>query len=361
MNSWKSTLLSACAPPLRMFIIGAGSESVAAPRHAAQRGARRAACAPAAARRARAAPSTRPATRWRRDGPCSACRPSSIMRVDRRADPASRPASAVAISPLTFATAFVTPLPRYRFLSPSRSSRRFALSGRRAGRHTARPDTPPSSVTSTSTVGFPASPGSRGRARIESSLEPHCRGSGCGNRCSLQLLYGRGLRHPPSGLKALTHVRPNSDGLRAAPIELRFVPQRFFADLAYKRLDRSVVTTTMPLSVTVWRLRSSSRCSRCGAPRGMNTSRSMIARRICACAGRRGRPASGCSAPRRRSCARGRSGTARCRGSRLPRDDAARRDRSSRAPGRSGGRRRRRRTSPAAPAPGAVRSGHSGS
>ena len=25
MNSWKSTLLSACAPPLRMFIIGTGS------------------------------------------------------------------------------------------------------------------------------------------------------------------------------------------------------------------------------------------------------------------------------------------------------------------------------------------------
>ncbi len=25
MNSWKSTLLSACAPPFRMFIIGVGS------------------------------------------------------------------------------------------------------------------------------------------------------------------------------------------------------------------------------------------------------------------------------------------------------------------------------------------------
>jgi hypothetical protein len=30
MNSWKSTLLSACAPPLRMFIIGTGN-SVADP------------------------------------------------------------------------------------------------------------------------------------------------------------------------------------------------------------------------------------------------------------------------------------------------------------------------------------------
>ncbi len=27
MNSWMSTLLSACAPPLRMFIIGTGSEN----------------------------------------------------------------------------------------------------------------------------------------------------------------------------------------------------------------------------------------------------------------------------------------------------------------------------------------------
>ena len=33
MNSWKSTLLSACAPPLRMFIIGTGRTvpSAAAP------------------------------------------------------------------------------------------------------------------------------------------------------------------------------------------------------------------------------------------------------------------------------------------------------------------------------------------
>ena len=36
MNSWKSTLLSACAPPFRMFIIGAGSESVPRPYSAAR-------------------------------------------------------------------------------------------------------------------------------------------------------------------------------------------------------------------------------------------------------------------------------------------------------------------------------------
>jgi hypothetical protein len=31
MNSWKSTLLSACAPPLRTFIIGTGSTWAASP------------------------------------------------------------------------------------------------------------------------------------------------------------------------------------------------------------------------------------------------------------------------------------------------------------------------------------------
>ena len=31
MNSWKSTLESACAPPLRMFIIGTGSVNCSLP------------------------------------------------------------------------------------------------------------------------------------------------------------------------------------------------------------------------------------------------------------------------------------------------------------------------------------------
>ena len=31
MNSWKSTLLSACAPPLSTFIIGTGSTCAASP------------------------------------------------------------------------------------------------------------------------------------------------------------------------------------------------------------------------------------------------------------------------------------------------------------------------------------------
>ena len=31
MNSWKSTLLSACAPPLRTFIIGTGSTCASSP------------------------------------------------------------------------------------------------------------------------------------------------------------------------------------------------------------------------------------------------------------------------------------------------------------------------------------------
>jgi hypothetical protein len=31
MNSWMSTLVSACAPPLRMFIIGTGSRCALGP------------------------------------------------------------------------------------------------------------------------------------------------------------------------------------------------------------------------------------------------------------------------------------------------------------------------------------------
>ena len=80
MNSWKSTLLSACAPPFRMFIIGTGSSvppaaaverrEMLVERHAAR------------PRRWRApAPSRRRAARWRQAGPCSACRRARSWNV----------------------------------------------------------------------------------------------------------------------------------------------------------------------------------------------------------------------------------------------------------------------------------------
>src|SRR6266852_6079044 len=62
---------------------------------------------------------------------------------------------AVAISPLTFATALRTPLPPYRRLSPSRSSSASRTPVDAPDGTAARPNAPPASVTSTSTVGLP--------------------------------------------------------------------------------------------------------------------------------------------------------------------------------------------------------------
>ena len=68
---------------------------------------------------------------------------------------ASLPISAGAMVSLTAATAFVTPLPRYRDLSPSRSSSASRLPVDAPDGAAARPITPDSKYTSASTVGFP--------------------------------------------------------------------------------------------------------------------------------------------------------------------------------------------------------------
>src|SRR5262245_22505291 len=75
---------------------------------------------------------------------------SRALRVSK-----SRPAIALAISPLTLATALRTPLPPYRDVSPSRSSRASRSPVEAPEGTAARPKAPPSSKTSTSTVGFP--------------------------------------------------------------------------------------------------------------------------------------------------------------------------------------------------------------
>ena len=117
MNSWKSTLLSAWAPPFSTFIIGTGSTcgrlaaEVAPQRHARPRP------RPPWPRRAR-----RRGSRWRRGAPCSACRRARSSRG--RGPPGRRRrarAPPAAISPFTFATACVTPLPPHAS-PPSRSS-----------------------------------------------------------------------------------------------------------------------------------------------------------------------------------------------------------------------------------------------
>src|SRR3954463_8602171 len=68
---------------------------------------------------------------------------------------ASWPRSASAIAPFTAATAFRTPLPPYRFLSPSRSSTASRVPVDAPEGTAARPCAPLSRKTSTSTVGLP--------------------------------------------------------------------------------------------------------------------------------------------------------------------------------------------------------------
>ena len=67
----------------------------------------------------------------------------------------SRPKSFGAMVPLTFATALRTPLPPYRFLSPSRSSRASFSPVEAPDGTEAETATPLSNVTCTRTVGLP--------------------------------------------------------------------------------------------------------------------------------------------------------------------------------------------------------------
>src|ERR671915_2151841 len=149
MNSWKSTLLSAWAPPLSTFIIGTGSTRAASPpryRHSGWRSS-------AAAARAAASETPRIAFAPRRD--LSGVPSSSISA---RSSPAwsstSAPCTASAISPLTFATAFVTPLPS-QASPPSRSSVASNSPVDAPDGTAARPCAPERSTSSTSTFGFP--------------------------------------------------------------------------------------------------------------------------------------------------------------------------------------------------------------
>ena len=149
MNSWKSTLLSAWAPPLSTFIIGTGSTW---------------ALAPPTWRHSGSWSSSAPAWATARDAPRMALAPrrdllsvpSRSMRAKStpRWSSASRPSSAWAISPLTLATAVVTPLPPKRS-PPSRSSAASNWPVEAPLGTAARPKAPESSPTSTSTVGLP--------------------------------------------------------------------------------------------------------------------------------------------------------------------------------------------------------------
>ena len=147
--------------------------------------------------------------------------------VERRADRVRGRRSAFAISPLTLATAFRTPLPPYRALSPSRSSSASRSPVDAPDGTAARPSAPPSSVTSTSTVGLPReSRISRPCTRVifTTLLTSDC-----------VLLSPPPVDRPPPRTAALRRSSGPMSG------------------------SSSVVTTTTPESVTVWRRRSSSR------------------------------------------------------------------------------------------------------
>ena len=149
MNSWKSTLLSAWAPPLRTFIIGTGRTLAPVPPRWRQSGSP----ASAAAARATASETPRIALAPRRDlfgVPSSSISVWSIAPCSA----ARAPTSALAMSSLTFATAFETPLPA-QASPPSRSSVASNSPVEAPEGTAARPVAPVSSVTSTSTVGLP--------------------------------------------------------------------------------------------------------------------------------------------------------------------------------------------------------------
>jgi hypothetical protein len=106
MNSWKSTLLSACAPPLMMFIMGTGRAGARSSASSFHNGVfREAATACALA-------SDTPSSALAPRRPLFSVPSRSTRRLSSAAwSPASKPASACAIVPLTLATAFCTPLP----------------------------------------------------------------------------------------------------------------------------------------------------------------------------------------------------------------------------------------------------------
>ena len=150
MNSWISRPLSACTPPFRMFIVGVGRTRARRRRGSARAAGRRV----AAAARATAIETARMALAPSLALVGGAVRVDEHLvdggLVERRSCPRWRAPSLVS----TLWTAFCTPLPPKRALSPSRSSTA-SCSPVDAPLGTAALPTAVSVATSTSTVGLP--------------------------------------------------------------------------------------------------------------------------------------------------------------------------------------------------------------
>ena len=165
MNSWKSTLLSACTPPLRR------SSSAPAARGRWRR--RRSGTAAARARRPRPwrRRATRRGWRWRRGGPCCRCRRGRAAPCRRRAGRARRARRARRRSRRsTWPTAVAHALAAVAVAAVAQLDR-LVLAGRRAGRHDgAAPWRPTRAAPRPRPSGCPASRGPRGRRRARCSL-----------------------------------------------------------------------------------------------------------------------------------------------------------------------------------------------
>ena len=150
MNSCRSILLSACCPPLSIFIIGTGMTNSALSDKYSYSGTFSDLAA---------------ALQTAIDTPKMALAPSLLLFSVPSSSIillsiadwslASIPDNSDAISLFTFSTAVRTPLPRYLALSPSRSSIASCSPVDAPEGTIAVPVTPSSSFTSTETVGFP--------------------------------------------------------------------------------------------------------------------------------------------------------------------------------------------------------------
>jgi hypothetical protein len=107
MNSWKSTLLAAWAPPLRMFAHGTGSTYAPGPPRYRKRG------SPAASAAALAAAMETPKIAFAPNRSLFSVPSARIIAMSSaRPSVTSIPKTISASSSLTFSTALATPLPR---------------------------------------------------------------------------------------------------------------------------------------------------------------------------------------------------------------------------------------------------------
>lgn len=150
MNSCTSILLAACAPPLRMFIIGTGRTSALTPPKNRYRGRPSA----FAAARALARETAKIAFAPSRDLSGVPSRRSMAVSISPVWE-ASMPVSAAHISVLIFFTARSTPFPPKRAGSASRSSKASNCPVEAPLGTAAVPLTPFCKRTTASTVGFP--------------------------------------------------------------------------------------------------------------------------------------------------------------------------------------------------------------